>query len=83
MKLSSTALRIVALVVAALGIWLLLSSPEMGVRAADAVLSRAGGMDTGKYLALVEGSVSAYRWLGVVLAAVGLYRASAGFDREA
>jgi hypothetical protein len=81
MRSPRMAIRIVALVVAAIGVWLLLQGPELGTRAADALLTRAGGMDTGKYLALVEGFVSAYRWLGAILTALGLYRASEGWNR--
>ena len=83
MKPAWLTIRIVALVAAAIGIWLLLQSAQLGTRAADAVLiASGGGMDANRFAALTQGSISAYRWLGIVITALGLYRATEGLGKQ-
>ena len=75
MKPSQLLFRVVPLVVAGIGAWLLLQSPDMGLRAAGGILTRyGGGMNTDQFLLLVEGSIGAYRWLGAIMVGVGAYR---------
>jgi hypothetical protein len=84
MKRSVLVLRIIALALAATGLWLLLQSVPLGEQSANETLIRAGGgMDTARFLVLVEGWISAYRVLGAILLAVGLWRASESLIRVA
>ncbi len=79
MRTSTILFRVLALVIAVVGAWLLLQSATLGEQSATAILIRStGGMDAAKYLSLVEGAIAGYRWLGGILVAVGLYRASEG-----
>jgi hypothetical protein len=68
--------RIVAIVVALVGLGLLLASPSLGEAAGLAILARhGGGMDTSLYLSQMEAAISSYRLVGAVLLGVGLLRA--------
>jgi hypothetical protein len=64
-----------ALAVALLGAWLVLRSPALGTQAAGAVLAaQRSGMPTEQFLVLLTGEIDAFRWLGIVLAALGVHR---------
>jgi hypothetical protein len=56
------------------GVYLILSSPTMGLEAAGRWLQGiGGGTDTAKFMAMVDAYIEAYRLLGVVLVASGMY----------
>ena len=54
------------------GLVVIFNSPGWGILAANAYLrSQGGGMDTGQFLIVVQESIEAYRWAGLVVAALG------------
>ncbi len=69
-------IRLVAILVALVGLWILLESPSMGMGAANGFLrSRGGSMDTATFLAVAQAQMDSYRVLGGILLAVGSFRA--------
>jgi UPF0716 family protein affecting phage T7 exclusion len=73
--MSRKILRVVAFVVAVVGVWLLLASPALTEAAGQAILARHGGsMDTNLYLAQMQAATDSYRVIGGVLLGVGLFR---------
>lgn len=66
--------RIISIIIAFIGLWLLLKSPNMGIDSADAFLRNIGGrMETSKYLIILESYVAAYRLTGVILLGTGCF----------
>ena len=74
----------VALGLGALGAWLALQSPIQARATVDSMLREPGqGMATDTYLALLAAAAAAYRLVGAVLLAVGLwwtFRIAAGIE---
>lgn len=69
--------RIVGILLALVGLVLLLSNVSLTQSAGAAIMQRNGGsMSTDIYLAEMQAAGAAYRWLGAVLLAVGLLRAT-------
>jgi hypothetical protein len=65
-------LRIASLILFIIGLWVLIQSTEIGSGSADKFLSNNGGsMDTANFLAIKEGFINAYRYLGAILLLVG------------
>jgi hypothetical protein len=73
--MSSLPWRLVPIVVALAGVWLLVQSASMGLSAAEAMVPVGGGMQTEQFLHLVDAQTAAYRLLGAVLLGVGTARA--------
>ncbi len=66
---------IVSVVVALIGLYLLVQSADLGMRAAEAALAARNGMDSQQFYHLIDAQAAAYRLLGGVLLAVGSARA--------
>ena len=76
--MSRSAFLIISLVLFLAGIFLVFSSVSIGREAANAYLrSQGGGMDGAQFMAVVEGSINSYRWIGSLLAGI----AGLGFIR--
>jgi hypothetical protein len=74
-------LRVIAIVIAVAGLWVLLQTPTLAFDAGTAFLQRQGGSaSTDTYLALVQLSGRTYSLLGAVLLGVGLVSAIRRFD---
>jgi hypothetical protein len=68
-------MRALALVVGAIGLFLLLQSTGLGLAAANDLLRAAGGMQEDRFLAILAAWTETYRLLGAVLLGVGLLSA--------
>ena len=67
-----TVVRVLAIVLALVGLWLLVQSPLLGLEAAGDFLRRQGGSAHGDdYRAVLEAYAAMYRLLGAVLLGVG------------
>jgi hypothetical protein len=65
-------LSIVSLALFVIGLAVLLRSVPWGMDAANAFLrAQGGGMDTNQFVIVVQESISVYRWIGGILAAIG------------
>lgn len=63
---------ILALVVLAGGLLLMINSVGWGSQAANNyLLSQGGGMDSGRFMIVLQESIQTYRWVGVVLSFLG------------
>ena len=65
-------LSIVSLALFVIGLAVVFRSVPWGMDAANAFLrSQGGGMDTNQFIIIVQESISVYRWIGGILAAIG------------
>jgi hypothetical protein len=69
--MSRSAFLVISLVVFLAGVFLIFSSVSIGREAANAYLrSQGGGMDGTQFMAVVDGSIHTYRWIGGILAGI-------------
>ncbi len=69
-------LRIVAILVALVGLLLVLQSTLLGLNAANSFLrSQGGSMDAANFRSVMDGAIASYPLLGAVLLGVGLFHA--------
>jgi hypothetical protein len=65
-------LSIVSLALFVIGLAVLFRSVPWGMDAANAFLrAQGGGMDANQFMIVVQESISVYRWIGGILAAIG------------
>lgn len=63
---------IIALVLFAIGVFMLFHSVMWGQQAANSyLLAQGGGMDTAQFMIILQESISTYRWLGGILSLIG------------
>jgi hypothetical protein len=74
-------LRVIAIVIAVIGLWVLLQTPTLALEAGTAFVQRQGGSaSTDTYLAVIQLTGQAHSLLGAVLLGVGLVSAIRRFD---
>ena len=72
--------RIISLIVALIGLFILINSTDTGLKYAQDILSARDGMNTGEYRLLQAEYIETLRWLGSIILGIGLFQCLRKFD---